>query len=123
MRFAIITACVLGLAVSACAPTPGLEAADSQARQCIFANQIHSFSGQGRDSIIVHSGRAAYELSTVGYCADIDWAHQVGIDTLGGSSLCVGDQADLIVRSAAGGPDRCRVRVARALTEAEIEAL
>ncbi|MFN4296417.1 MAG: DUF6491 family protein [Brevundimonas sp.] len=123
MRIAILTAGVLGLAVSACAPTPAMDTPEGQARQCIFASQIHSFSSQGRESIIVHAGRAAYELTTVGYCADVDWAQQVGVDTLGGSSLCVGDQADLIVRSLGGRPDRCRVRVSRALTEAEIEAL
>ncbi|MFN3815494.1 DUF6491 family protein [Brevundimonas sp.] len=123
MRVAIITASFLTLAASACAPTPGLEGAEGQTRQCFFSSQVHSFSGQDRESIIVHSGRAAYELTAVGFCSDIDWAHQVGIDTLGGSSLCVGDQADLIVRSAGGRPDRCRVRVARALTEAEVEAL
>ena len=122
MRIAILTAGVLCLA-AACAPAPAVGTAGTQTRQCFFTNRVQSFSGEGRDSVVVHTGRAAYELTTVGFCPDIDWAHQLGIDTLGGSSLCVGDQADLIVRSAGGGPDRCRVRVARVLTEAEAEAL
>jgi hypothetical protein len=120
MRIIILAA--FALTAAACAPAPGMS--DGAARQCLFVNQVRSFSGSDDESVIVRAGSAAYELTAIGYCADIDWANQVAIDTLGGAStLCVGDTADLIVRPLGGPAERCRVRVTRALTDAEVDAL
>jgi hypothetical protein len=123
MRIAILTAVsAASLAAAACAPTPGVS--DGASRQCMFVSQVRSFSSGSEESVIVRAGREAYELTAVGFCAEIDWANEVVIDTLGGgSSLCVGDHADLIVRPLGGPAERCRVRVSRALTDAEVEAL
>lgn len=124
MRIAFLTVGVLWLAVSACAPTSGMDGADGAGRQCMFVSQVRSFSSGDEESVIVRAGGDAYELSAVGYCAEIDWANEVAIDTLGGgSTLCVGEQTDLVVRPLGGPVERCRVRVTRALTEAEVEAL
>jgi hypothetical protein len=122
MRTFLILAALTTTAVAGCAPTPDTAAGN---RQCFLANYVQSFSGgESRESIIINaSRRESFELQAVGYCQDIDWANQVVIDPLGGgSSLCVGDQADLIVRPLGGPVERCRVRVTRQLTEAEVEA-
>lgn len=125
MRITILTAALTlaaVAAVAACAPPPASEGAD---RQCFLTNYVQSFSdGEDRESIIINaSRRESFELQAIGYCQDIDWANQVMIDPLGGgSSLCVGDQADLVVRPLGGPAERCRVRVTRQLTEAEVEA-
>lgn len=124
MRLAIITiaAVLAGAFAASCAPAPTAGGAN---RQCFMPDYVRSFSdGPGRDSIIIHaSRRSAFELTPIGYCQDFDWANQVVIDPLGGgSSVCVGDQADLIVRPLGGAAERCRIRVTRALTEAELEA-
>lgn len=122
MRLAIIAAAVLTVAAASCAPAPG---AGGAARQCFMPDYVRSFSdGPERESIIIHvSSNNAFELTPIGYCQDINWANQVVIDPLGGgSSVCVGDQADLILRPLGGPVERCRIRVTRALTEAELEA-
>lgn len=105
-------------------PAPGADG-EVEARRCFLVSQVRNFSAAEDGNIVVHaSRRSAFELSAVGYCRDIDWANQVAIQPLvGQSSLCVDDLADLIVRPLGGDPERCRVRVTRSLTEAEIEAL
>ncbi len=126
MRAILITVLAVGAgAAASCAQIPAStsESAAASGRQCFLIDSVRSFSGEGDGSIIVHaSQRAAYELAAIGYCQDIDWANQVALRAFGGaSSLCVGEQADLIVRPLGGPAERCRVRVTRRLTEAEVE--
>ena len=123
MRVLLISAFLASGLVASCAPVP--DAPGSSARQCFLVSQVRSFGdGDDDESIVVQEGSRGYVMEAVGYCQDIDWANQVAIDPLiGESSLCVGDQADLIVRPLGGPVERCRVRVTRALTEAENEAL
>ena len=123
MRVLLISAFLAGGLVASCAPVP--DAPGSAARQCFLISQVRSFwDGDNDESIVVQAGSRGYVMEALGYCQDIDWANQVAIDPLiGESSLCVGDQADLIVRPLGGPVERCRVRVTRALTEAENEAL
>ena len=123
MRVLLISAFLAGGLVASCAPVS--DAPGSAARQCFLISQVRSFGdGDNDESIVVQAGSRGYVMEALGYCQDIDWANQVAIDPLiGESSLCVGDQADLIVRPLGGPVERCRVRVTRALTEAENEAL
>ena len=114
--------------LAACSPMPpAATGADGQmeARRCFLVSQVRNFSAAEDGKIVVHaSRRSAFELTAVGYCRDIDWANQVAIQPLvGESSLCVDDLADLVVRPLGGDAERCRIRVTRSLTEAEIEAL
>lgn len=126
MRAILMTALAVGAAAAAsCAQVPAStsETAAASGRQCFLVNNVRSFSGEGDGSIVVHaSQRTAYELTALGYCQEIDWANHVALRTFGGaSSLCVGDQADLIVQPLGGSTERCRVRVTRRLTETEVE--
>ena len=123
MLVLLISTFVAGSLAASCAPAPG--ASEGAARQCFLVSQVRSFGdGDDDESIVVRAGSRGYVMEALGYCQDIDWANQVAIDPLvGESSLCVGDQADLIVRPLGGPVERCRVRVARALTEAENDAL
>lgn len=121
----LLTACGLGLA--ACAPTAGTGAEGVGQRQCFFINTAQDFSNDGDRSIVVHAGRGdAFELTPQGYCRDIEWANHISLRPFGGgSSLCVGDQANLVLRPLGGASETCMVRVTRSIpretpeTEAE----
>ena len=121
----IFTLAAAAAGVASSAPPPGAAEGGSTGRQCFLVDTVRNFSGEGDGSIIVHaSRRQAFELTAIGYCQDIDWANQVALRTFGGtSSLCVGEQADLIVRPLGGPTERCRVEVTRALTPEQVEAL
>lgn len=128
MRTIILSIALATTAVAGCAPmSPSAAGLDGQTdpRRCFLVSQVRNFSAAEDGKIVVHaSRRSAFELTAVGYCRDIDWANQVALQPLiGESSLCVGDTADLVVRPLGGDAERCRIRIIRSLTEAEIEAL
>ena len=116
MRVMLVSVlCAAAFGAASCAPPPGTAPDGAVARQCFMVSRVRNFSAQDDQAIIVHAGRDdSYELKTLGYCQDIDWAHQVELRTFGGTmSLCVGEQADVIVRPLGGPTDRCRVEVTR----------
>ena len=128
MRTITLSIALTTAALAGCAPMPpSATGPDGQVetRRCFFVNQVRNFSAAEDGKIVVHaSHRSAFALTAVGYCRDIDWANQVAIQPLAGESrLCVDNLADLVVRPLGGSADRCRIRVTRSLTEAEIEAL
>lgn len=86
-------------------------------RECFWASQVSGFSSTGRDRALVRIGtRERWELTLAPGCPDIDWAMQIGIRARGGSRICSGRNAELLVPNASGsGMQRCLVRDIRQL--------
>jgi hypothetical protein len=112
-------------AATACAPSPARVAATSgERRQCFYPSQVSSFIGTARDRGIANVGRVrAYELVTSPGCPDLSFAEGVGLGARGGTRICRGEDAELIVPDASGTSARhCLVRSVRLLSSAEAAA-
>lgn len=120
------------VATAACAPAPagggGAAGPDRAPRACFAVGQVNNFrAGEQDQTLYLRAGRAGvFELQTVGWCRDLDWAHALAItsDYGGGSRLCTGDPVRIAYAGGGAMPNGpCRARVTRRLTEAEVEAL
>ena len=124
--FPLLAVAVAATALSACAPTTGTEAARTPARgqQCFYTDQIDNFRGNNQTLYIRARNKDVYELQSLGYCADIDFAFAIAfLPDAGLSRRCTGDFSRIVV---SGGPpprNQCRVQVVKKLTEAEVMAL
>lgn len=116
-----------GLALAAaCAPGPAPAAhrADGP-RECFFVSEVRSFASSDDRRVYVDTGsNEVFELQTFG-CSNVDWSNQIGIraTTGGGSSVCSGMDAELIVPDLPGGRTTCPVTGVRRLSDAEVAAL
>lgn len=111
-------------ATAACAPTtPGMAGTGGE-RQCFFVNEVRSFASSDDRVVYVDTGsNEVFELQTFG-CSNVDWSTSIGIRTTsGGSSICSGLDAELIVPDLPGGRSTCPVTSVRRLTDAEVAAL
>ena len=108
------------LATTACAPPSSVGSSGSTA-QCFWSSQVSGFSSAGPDRALVRIGtRERWELALSPGCPDIDWAMQIGIRARGGSRICSGRNAELLVPNASGsGMQRCLVRDVRKLPPEE----
>ncbi len=112
--------------VSGCAPSTGpMEGQTPTARSgfCFDPARVTNFRTD-TDALYVRAlGGAVYELNAVSACLDLDGANAIVLTPAFGTSsrLCVGDTA--IAASALRSGDPCRVRVNKALTAEELEAL
>lgn len=121
---------LLVLAVAGCAPDlegadgPAIQA-DGGARQCFSTSQVRNFRADGIAAVYLRANNTVYEVNAAGGCPDLDFTSSLAITSdlpsAGGSRLCVGDSARIMVPGAMGGA--CRVRVTRALTAEEVAAL
>ena len=94
-------------------------------RQCFYAPLVSGFTPVGGDRVQVTAGRDTYELQTSGNCLDLDWSRQIAVRSLGGGShVCQGHDAELLVPSVTRGRgvDRCLVTDVRMLTPQEARA-
>ncbi len=128
MRPMIIAA--LGAAAAAtlqgCAPGAGgdLATASADARQCFFPSQVTNFRQGESQTLYVRAARdEVFELSSAGFCRDIETATSIAIRPLYSASdrLCGGDDAVVAIGGSRDEP--CRVRVIRKLTAEEVAAL
>lgn len=130
MRALSLAIIAVPFVLSGCAPVDGMgdPAASTQvARTCFYPGQVRNFRTDRDQTLYVRAAvNQVFELSTLGGCPDLDGA--VGISIIprfsGGDRLCRGDQAQVVV----GQPSPsfsapCYVRVERALTPEEVEAL
>ncbi|WEK58243.1 MAG: DUF6491 family protein [Candidatus Brevundimonas phytovorans] len=113
------------VALSACAPMSAQDGAQPPARsQCFYTDQVDNFRGDNQTLYIRTRNKDVFELQTLGYCADIDFAFGIGfVPDASLSRLCTGDFSRILV---SGGPtprQPCRVQVVKKLTEAEVTAL
>lgn len=127
VAFAVLT---LPLIAAGCAPStdPGVEGADPQARPCFMANMVTNFRSGDGQNLYLRAGRngGVFELQSVGFCRDLDWAQSIAIapEFGSGARLCPGDRVTLAYRGGGAMPNGpCRAVVERKLTEAEVEAL
>lgn len=118
----IILSAFAAVAVAGCAPMTGPGTAAP--RQCFFVSQVNGFEAEDERTVYVTVGvNDVYELAMAGPCPNVDWSQRIGIAPRGGgSSVCAGYDADLLVPQFSGEPYRCQVRAVRRLSEAEAEA-
>lgn len=113
-------------ALSACAPMNDAKPTQmgTRERQCFYADQVDNFRGDNQTLYIRARNKDVFELQTLGYCPDIDFAFGLAfLPTAGINRLCTDDTSRIVV---AGGPSpraQCRIRVVKKLTEAEVAAL
>lgn len=122
----ILTVAALSLAAAAagCAPTSTSPAQAGGARECFFVREVQSFASNDDRRVYVRTGaNEVFELQTFG-CSNVDWSTSIGIrSTTGGSSICSGLDAELIVPDLPGGRTTCPVTGVRRLSDAEVAAL
>jgi hypothetical protein len=119
---------VLAALVAACAQqAPAAPAATGSAsqRECFNARNVSSFTPHGRDEVDIQAGaRRYYRLTFAGVCENINWTRRVAVVPRGGGSfICQGFDAELIVNDPGFGPQRCLVDSVRRLTDEEARAL
>lgn len=109
-----------------CAQRPGNAPASaaSTGRECFRAAEVNGYHPRAPDSVDVQVGASRYyRLELQGTCPNVDWSNRVALRTLGGGSwICQGNDAELIVPNAAM-PDRCLVEGVRRLSDEEVKAL
>ena len=129
-----LTAAVLfttaAFVAAACAPTPaggGMQASNRAPRACFSTSQVSNFRSGEDQTLYLRAGRGGvFELQSVGWCRDLDWANALVITSEfgGGSRLCTGDPVQIAYASGGAMPSGpCRARIVRQLTDAEIAAL
>lgn len=130
MRTSAIAAVGTLALLTSCAPVPDGDRAGmtpQAARQCFGIHQVNNFR-QGRlDQVFLRVGRDdVYELNGAGGCPDVDFAMRLNLipdGGAGGSRLCTGDWARVVVPGTTSRTSICRVRVSRKLTAEEVAAL
>ena len=123
LTFAMVFASTVIVACAATTP-PAPTAAVSAGRQCFRASDINGFWGAKDDRVFVRSGvNDVFELTISGMCHDIDWATRIGIQARGGGSwVCHGLDADLLIPGPFERPTRCYVTDIRKLSPEEAKA-
>lgn len=123
----------LAVLSASCAPTSDAGGAGSMnagpERRCFSAEQVRNFRSGGDSSTlyvrVMHND--VYELNSSGGCTDLDFAQRLAITpdvgALAGGRICTGDWARITLPASSAPVRTCRARVARVLTEAEVEAL
>ncbi|MFL6752439.1 MAG: DUF6491 family protein [Sphingomicrobium sp.] len=110
--------------LSACAnPPPGAVAAARGApRQCFLASQVHGFGHATDSSVDVWAGASRYyRLDLIGPCHDINWSSALVLRTTGGGSwICEGADAEIILPGPVGG--RCLVSGVHPITKEQWNA-
>lgn len=117
-RSCILPAAALLLALG-CAPQSGPgSAASYRGSQCFRAGDVNSFSPvRGEQTVDVRVGASRYyRLQLAGACPDVDWTMRAAIRTRGGGSwICAGGDAEIIIPSP-GGRQRCLVSDVRRIS-------
>lgn len=97
----------------------------TSSHDCFSARNVSSFTPHGRDEIDIQAGaRRYYRLTFAGVCENTNWARHVAVVARnGGSFICQGFDAELIVNDPGSGPQRCLVNSVRRLSDEEARAL
>ena len=113
--------------VAGCAqqPGPAPATAASSGRDCFSARNVSGFSALNDDTVDLQVGaRRHYRLELAGVCPNVNWATGVAlVARSGGSFICQGLDAELVVPNPGLGPQRCLVSSVRRLSDAEVQAL
>jgi len=102
---------------------PAAAPAGRAASQCFLASQVNGFASHGDEWVDVRVGaNRNFRLSLAGPCPDVDSSLRVALRTRGGGSwICQGADAEIIVPSPTG-TQRCLVTAVRPLGPAEAAA-
>lgn len=123
--FPLLMIAVGATALSACAMSGNTQSpSGASERQCFYADQVDNFRGNNQTLYIRARNKDVFELKTLGYCDNIDFAFRIGfVPDAGFNRLCTGDVSRILVSG--GTPPRapCRVQVVKKLSEAEVAAL
>jgi hypothetical protein len=116
---------VLTTAAALCAifaAAPALAAEPKAERACFRASDVSGFNVVDDQTVDVSiSPRNVYRLTLFAPSPDIDWTLQIAIEARGGSWVCAGADATIIVPEAIG-IQRYPVTKVRKLTLEEIQA-
>ena len=117
---AFLAACAL----AGCAQQSPPAAAASGGRECLSARNVSGFSAVDDDTVDVQVGaRSYYRLELAGVCPNVNWVNGVALVARGGGSfICRGMDAELVVPNPGLGPQRCLVSSVRRLSDAEVAA-
>jgi hypothetical protein len=121
MRFVVMALLLAGCA----APGPSLEGAQpatAERRQCFQASSLNGFQIIDRDTVDLEVGPSqVFRAELFGACLGLEEAMRVGVAGRGGSGwVCHGADAEILLPQSPIGPQRCRARTIRMLTEAEL---
>ena len=93
------------------------------AGQCFNGKMVTGVNRSGETTLFVQTRTGAiYELAVPKGCPDLDSARKVTLSADGGSTVCAGQDAEMIANTAAGSR-RCYVSSVRQLPAAEVGAL
>lgn len=113
--------------LSSCAPVSGpapAQTTTADARQCFHADRVDNFRGNNQTLYVRTNNRDVFELRSLGYCPEIDFAFGIAFIPNGGlTRLCTDDTARILVSGGQAPRNQCRVQVVKKLTEADIAAL
>lgn len=91
-------------------------------RTCFRAQNVDGFNAVDKETVDVSVGvRDVYRLTLFSPSPDIDWTQRIGIEARGGSWICSGMDATIIVPGPIG-VQRYPVTAIRKLTPEEIKA-
>jgi hypothetical protein len=128
LKTAAIASAVAVLGLSAGASAFAFEGAGpapaKPQRSCFFANQVNGWSTDRdeRTAYLNVGTKDVYKAELFTRCMDLDSALTIGLESRGGgSSICDGLDATLLVRSSMG-PQRCQVTKITKMTPEEIAA-
>jgi hypothetical protein len=118
----------LAALLAACAqqaPAAPSAAGSASGRECFNARNVSSFTPHGPDEVDIQAGaRRYYRLTFAGVCENISWTRHVAVVPRGGGSfICQGFDAEILVNDPGIGPQRCLVNSVRRLTDEEAHAL
>lgn len=111
--------------IPACAEDrPPAASRASATSECFRADMVSTFTPINDRLVDIRvNRRRQYRLELAGYCPDVDWSQRIALRTRGGGSfICRGMDAEIIVPDQFTGPQRCLVTRVRRLTPEEIEA-
>lgn len=123
MRILTVSAALCGLLAAAPAMAAAPKAEPRAERACFRASDVNGFNVIDDRTVDVSvSPRNVYRLTLFAPSPDIDWTMNLGIQARGGSWVCAGMDATIIVPSDFGAPRRYPVTEVRKLTPEEIQA-
>lgn len=116
---ALLSGCLATAAVAE-PKNPGKTATS---HQCFWTRDVNGFRAQDDRTVNVRVGvNDIFQLTLFSPAPDIDWTQRIGVQSSGGSSICSGLDASIIVPGPIG-PQRYPVTSIRKLTAQQIADL
>lgn len=113
----------LAATVSIGAPSPGV--AQPSGNACFWPRSIQGFRSVDNQTVYLRVSRNIWALEFFAPCLGVDWAHNIGLRSRTGGTICEGrgNSVQVVSGGRAFGPQRCSVHNIRRLTAEEAAAL